>query len=72
MGTFEMSGDGRSRTYTTKNPLENQGAIPAEKAEIEPSSWHFGGSDCAHDLHCECWPCRLAWIRVQRAARTAR
>jgi len=44
METFAVSGDGRSRTYFGKKTLQNQGLAPAERAKIEPSSWHFVGS----------------------------
>jgi hypothetical protein len=44
MEPFDVSGDGRSRTYSAKKTLQNQGLAPAEKAKIELSSWHFVGS----------------------------
>ncbi len=42
--TFDESGDGRSRTYFADKILQNQGLAYTNKTEIEPSSWHFGGS----------------------------
>jgi hypothetical protein len=43
-GTFDVNGDGRSRTYFAEKALENQGAAFARRVRIEPSGWHFGGS----------------------------
>jgi hypothetical protein len=35
---------GRSRTFAAEKAPQNQGAALAERAKIEPSSWHFVGS----------------------------
>jgi hypothetical protein len=39
-----MGGGGRTRTFTAEKTFENQGAAPADRAKIQPSSWHSVGS----------------------------